>query len=84
MVSQSVSVRGKKYNLRDMQKWFVQIRGFPSILSFGSGRNRIMGEGQTGGRYVTDIAHEAESKFVKRLGTSRYQLGIDKLMKRRR
>jgi len=70
----------KKFSLQDMQKWFVQIRGFPSILSFGHGKNHVWGEGQVGGRNVTNIAKEAERKFVERMGADKYQKAIDKLM----
>ena len=78
----SVKVNNKTYTLKDMQKWFVQIRGFPSILYFGSGKNQVSGEGQSGGRMVSDIAKEAERKFIEILGIPKYQEGIDKLMKK--
>ena len=76
----TVIVNNKKYNLHDMQRWYVQIRGFPSILVFGRGKNKVMGEGQSGGRYVSSIAREAERKFVDKFGLPEYQKKIDKIM----
>lgn len=84
MAETSVDVGGKKYTLDDMQRWFVQIRGFPSILYFGHGKNLVAGEGQSGGRYVSEIVHEAENKFVGKLGAEEYQRKIDALMKKRK
>jgi hypothetical protein len=79
----TVEVRGKKYTLDDMQKWFVQIRGFPSILVFGHGRNQVTGEGQAGGRAVYEIVHEAESEFVSKMGGRKYQEEIDAIMRKK-
>ena len=79
----SVNVRGKTYTLDDMQRWFVQIREFPSILSFGHGKNQVMGEGQSGGREVCEIVHEAENKFVAKLGIKKYQEEHDKIMRKK-
>jgi hypothetical protein len=73
-------VDGKSYDLGDMQKWYVQIRGFPSILVFGHGKNGIMGEGQSGGRYVSSIAKRCETYFVSKMGLDAYQKAIDDLM----
>jgi len=84
MVKTSVEIDGKRYTLEDMQRWFVQIRGFPSILYFGHGKNQVAGEGQSGGRYVSEIVHEAENKFVDKLGAEEYQRKIDVLMKKRK
>ena len=77
-----VSVNNKKYTLKDMQKWFVQITGFPSVLHFGTGRNQVSGEGQFGGRRVSDTAKQAENLFVEKMGVVNYQRGIDNLMKK--
>jgi len=76
----SVVVEGKKYTMKDMKDWYVQIRGFPSILVFGKGKNEIMGEGQSGGRAVSQIAKEAESRFVEKYGIDGYTAKMDKLM----
>lgn len=84
MAEKSVEVDGKRYTLDDMQRWFVQIRGFPSILYFGHGKNQVAGEGQSGGRYVSEIVHEAENKFVSKLGEEEYKRKIDALMKRKK
>jgi hypothetical protein len=70
----------KTYTLKDMRDWFFQIRGFPSILFFGTGKNRIAGEGQSGGRFVTEVVHRAENAFVEKLGVDEYTKRMDKLM----
>jgi hypothetical protein len=77
-----VIVDGKKYTLKDMKDWFIQIRGFPSILYFGKGKNQIAGEGQAGGRYVTENVHKVENAFVEKLGEEEYTKKMDKLMKK--
>ena len=76
-----VIVEGRKFTLKDMSDWFVQTRGFPSILVLGKGKNRISGEGQSGGRAVTNVAHKVENKFVEKLGKEEYTRRIDKLIK---
>lgn len=73
-------VDGKSYDLGDMQRWYVQIRGFPSILYFGHGKNAISGEGQSGGRFVSNVAKRAENFFVSKMGLDAYQSAIDDLM----
>lgn len=78
-----VRVQGKTYTLRDMRDWFIQTRGFPSILYFGRGRSQISGEGQAGGRYVSGYAHAAENAFVSKYGIEGYRKRMDKLMGRR-
>jgi hypothetical protein len=75
-----VTVDGKTYTLKDMRDWFIQIRGFPSILVFGTGDAQIMGEGQSGGRQVTDFVHKVENAFIDKYGASKYNEGMDKLM----
>jgi hypothetical protein len=77
-----VIVDGKKYTLKDMKDWFIQIRGFPSILYFGKGKNQITGEGQSGGRYVTENVHKVENAFVEKLGQEKYTEKMDKLMEK--
>ena len=79
---ESVIVDGKKYTLNDMRDWFILTRGFPSILYFGKGKNQISGEGQSGGRYVTENVHEVENAFVEKLGEEEYKNKMDKLMKK--
>jgi enolase len=79
----SVTVKGKTYTLDDMQQWFVQIRGFPSILCIGKGKNRVCGEGQFGGRQVTELVHEIENKFTAKIGQAKYQEEIDKIMRKK-
>jgi hypothetical protein len=71
---------GRTYTLEDMRDWFLQTRGFPTILTFGLGDNQISGEGQSGGRYVTDFVKEIESKFVNKLGIDKYRNLMDELM----
>jgi len=77
-----VIVDGKKYTLGDMKNWFIQIRGFPSILYFGKGKSQIAGEGQSGGRYVTENVHKVENAFVEKLGEDEYKRKMDKLMEK--
>jgi hypothetical protein len=72
LYDESVMVKEKKYTMRDMIAWYLQIREFPSILVFGEGKNQIMGEGQYGGRIVSEIAKEAEILFIKKLGMNHY------------
>ncbi len=76
----SVSHQNKKYTLKDMSAWFFQIRGFPSILVFGTGKNQISGEGQSGGRQVTEFVKVVEGKFVNKLGQEKYIEYMDVLM----
>ena len=61
------------YDLSDMAKWYIQIRGFRTILIFGKGENQVIGEGQGGGSWVSSIAREAENKFIEELGIDEYQ-----------
>lgn len=76
-----VTVSGKTYTMLDMRNWYVQIRTFRSILSFGSGANNVQGEGQSGGRAVADIAQAAEIAFVEKLGgTQEYSDMLDTIM----
>jgi hypothetical protein len=72
-----VTVEGKEFTMKDLSSFFKQIRGFPTILHIGG----VYGEGQSGGKYVTQIAHEVENKFVKKYGVSEYQKKMDKLMR---
>jgi len=69
-------VEGKAFTMKDLGEFHIQRRGFPSILRIG----KVMGEGQSGGRYVSDIAHEVENQFVKKLGTTKYQKDMDKVI----
>ena len=80
-MSETITHDGKTYTLLDMRNWFLQIRKFRTILSFGSGKNRISGEGQAGGRYVTDFVKSVEFEFVTKLGEKDYIFSMDKLMK---
>ena len=77
-----VKYKGKNYTLTDMKAWFIQIRGFPSILYFGKGKNQISGEGQSGGRYVSEYVKAVENLFVNKLGKSEYVKRMDRLMRR--
>ena len=76
-----VIIDGKRYTLEDMRDWFIQIRGFPSILVFGSGKNKMAGEGQSGGREISNFVHRVENAFVEKLGADEYQRKLDILMK---
>ena len=72
----SVVVDGDRYTLKDMRDWFVQIRGFPTILRMG----KHYGEGQSGGRVINELAHRVENAFVNKMGTVEYQKELRKLM----
>lgn len=75
-----VKLDNNTYTLNDMKDWFLLIRGFPTILSFGKGKNRISGEGQSGGRRVCDYVNRVESLFVKKLGRQEYISRMDVLL----
>ena len=72
-----VEVNENYYDLEDMAKWYIQIRGFPTILFFGKGENQVIGEGQSGGRFVSEIAKQAEDLFIEKLGIDEYQKIMD-------
>ena len=71
-----VRVEGKEFTMKDLGEFHIQRRGFPTILKIG----QVFGEGQSGGRYVTETAHEVENKFVKKLGQEKYQKEMDKVI----
>jgi hypothetical protein len=56
----------------DLVNFFYSSRGFPSILAIGSGKYRVMGEGQSGGRFITDVARALEMKIVQDIGRDKY------------
>lgn len=62
--------------LHDLAYFMVQIRGFPSILKLGN----VYGEGQSGGREVTEMAHRTENAFVEKYG-DKYQEKMEKAVK---
>jgi hypothetical protein len=68
--------RGKTYSMKDLGEFHIQRRGFPSVLRIG----KEMREGQSGGRYISEIAHEVENKFVDKLGEEKYQKEMDKII----
>lgn len=65
-----------KLTINDMASFFVQRRGFPSILYLGS----LMGEGQSGGRLITDCAKELEGLIIEDLGIDEYRKQMDELL----
>jgi hypothetical protein len=69
-------VGGKAFTMKELGEFHIQRRGFPSILRIG----KVMGEGQVGGFKVTEIAHEVENQFVKKLGQKEYQKKMDKVI----
>lgn len=79
--SESVIVDGRRFTLGDMRDFFIQIRSFHEILYLGHGKNRVAGEGQGGGREVTELAHAVENAFVDKLGTEEYQRQLTLLMR---
>ena len=81
-------MRDKKYTITDydeneyectptdMANFFIQTRGFPSILNLGE---EIAGEGQSGGRYVTEMAKQLEETIVDDIGIDEYRHLMDVL-----
>lgn len=69
-------VGGKEFTMKDLGEFHIQRRGFPTILKIG----KVMGEGQSGGRAVTEIAHKVENQFVAKLGQEKYQKEMDKVI----
>lgn len=69
----------KEYTIDDMANWYVETRGFPEILTFGTGKNEISGEGQ-GGRIVSAVAKKVENEFVKKLGKNHYIYLLDEIL----
>jgi hypothetical protein len=70
---------GKKhsFSIYDLANFFIQARGFPTILKLGN----VYGEGQFGGREVTELAHEVENKFVEKYGMENYRERMGKAIK---
>lgn len=62
----------KEYDAEDIANWYIETRGFPEILVFGRGKNKISGEGQSGGRLVSEVAKEVENKIIDRIGEKHY------------
>jgi hypothetical protein len=65
-----------KLTINHMADFFVQSRGFPSILCLGS----LMGEGQSGGRFITNCAKQLEGLIVEDLGMDEYRNQMDELL----
>ena len=72
----TVTVDGKEFTMKDLKDFFIQTRGFPTILRLGD----VYGEGQSGGRYVTEMAHKVENAFVEKYGEEEYKKKMGKLM----
>lgn len=66
----AVTVRNERFSIKDLAAFHVQRRGFPSILKLGP----HYGEGQTGGAFITQLAHEVEDAFVAKYGADKYQI----------
>jgi hypothetical protein len=62
--------------IEDLSDFFYQVRGFPTILRLGD----LMGEGQSGGRFVTEVAQKLEAEIIKDIGFEEYKKQMDKLM----
>ncbi|MGD9381082.1 MAG: hypothetical protein PVI03_01420 [Candidatus Thorarchaeota archaeon] len=72
----TVKVEGKRFTMKDLANFFKQARGFPTILRIGD----VWGEGQSGGRYVSEVAHRVENKFVQKYGIEEYRKKMRKIM----
>jgi hypothetical protein len=62
----------------DMASFFRQTRGFPSILFLGE----IAGEGQAGGRYVSEMARQLERAIVDDIGAEAYRHLMDVILEK--
>jgi len=62
--------------MKDLADFFLQIRGFPSILFLGS----IAGEGQSGGRFITECAKDLERAIIDDLGMDEYTRQMDEMI----
>jgi len=73
----TVKVEGKRFTMTDLANFFkLTSSGFHTILRIGD----VWGEGQSGGRYVSDVAHAVENKFVKKYGVAEYRKKMRKIM----
>ena len=75
----AVDYEGTKhaFTMKDLASFFIQSRGFPSILKLGN----VYGEGQSGGREVSDMAHKVENQFVEKYGEEEYKRRMAKEIK---
>lgn len=73
----TTTIEGEKLNIFDLARFFVTSRGFPTILKIGS----LMGEGQSGGRYISDIAKELEAHIINLYGKTKYVEVMDAIIK---
>tara|TARA_R110000824_G_scaffold95946_2_gene230253 strand:+ start:185 stop:445 length:261 start_codon:yes stop_codon:yes gene_type:complete len=83
-------MRDKKYTItddegneyectpEDMASFFRQARGFPSILFLG----KMAGEGQSGGRFVADMAHKLEQAIADDIGVEEYRKLMDVILEK--
>ena len=85
MKNVKVVVENKTYDLYDIQKWYVQIRSFLTILFFGKEKNQVAVKmrGQAGGRSVTEIVLKAENLFVEKIGIDEYQKRVDWIIEKK-
>ena len=67
----------EEFTIEDLASLFRQMRGFPSILYLGA----ISGEGQSGGRIVTEIAKELERLIIEDIGVEEYTKLMDEVLK---
>jgi len=65
-----------KLTINHMADFFVQARGFPSVLTLGP----LMGEGQSGGRFISDCAKQLEGLIVEDLGIDEYRNQMDQIL----
>ena len=65
------------FTIHDLASFFIQTRGFPTILKLGN----VYGEGQSGGREVTEMAHKVENEFVEKYGIENYREKMAKAIK---
>jgi len=63
-------------SIKDLRDYFLQIRGFPTIVTLGE----LSGEGQSGGRFIHEIAKQLESEIIQDIGEDEYIKTMRKLM----
>jgi len=75
-MNRTYEVDDTELTIENMASFFRQTRGFPSILFLGP----LVGEGQSGGRYITECAKDLERQITADLGEAEYFRQMDILL----
>jgi len=70
------SIKTISLSIKDLRDFFISSRGFPSILRIGN----LMGEGQSGGRFILSIAKKLELAIIDDIREEEYIKQMNKLM----